>query len=70
VPAIAKTAKKAHKTYKVSLNKGKDDIIDNTKTCRPLMEVTALKGLKTLNALNEFRDKPSSPAFSAVISFF
>ena len=70
MPAIAKTAKNAHKTYMVSLSKGNDDIIDKTKTYKPLIDVTALKGLKTLKALNEFSDKPSSPAFSAVISFF
>ena len=70
VPAIAKTKKNDNNTIMVSFNNGKDANTAVTNTYKPLIDVIALNGLKTLKALNEFKDKPPSSAFSTVFSIF
>ena len=58
VPAIEKTKKNDKSTRIVSLSKGKELTIATTKTCKPFIEVIALKGLSTLKALKEFKLNP------------
>jgi hypothetical protein len=58
VHAIANIIKNDKSTIIVSLSNGRDVSTDNTSTYKPLILVTAFKGLRTLKALNELRLNP------------
>lgn len=60
-PAIAKIRKKKVRIKKVSFSKGIDFKTATTKTCSPLILVTARKGLSTLKALRAPTEEPPPP---------
>ena len=67
MPAIAKTKKNDNKTRIVSCSNGSELKTAKTRTYKTLIDVMARKGLKTLNALKEFKLKPPALAFSTVL---
>ena len=60
-PAIAKIKKKNVRIRKVSFSNGKDFKTATTKTCSPLILVTARRGLSTLKALRAPTEEPPPP---------